>query len=260
MTCEVCGRSMTVHQQVVGATCDHPRCKHEQLKRSLRAQHQCAAAVRERLERIRDRAVRTLPVADGGPFPLAVLPSNDRRLANLPEKRRRAFREYLDRSIREAAASPLETEAEPEQRSEQPTAAEMSVMGNGCATCRGHCCEQGGDHAFLNIEQMRLRMVRDRRLQPGELLEYYLSMLPARTYAGSCVFHGEGGCALPREMRSTLCNDHYCKGLSDLWYAMTCSRSHRAFAGAVSGSRVVRTAVIDEQRMRLTRGAAKGAS
>jgi len=92
-------------------------------------------------------------------------------------------------------------------------------------------------------------MDRDPRTDPGELFDYYISMLPERTYSGSCVFHGERGCALPREMRSGLCNDFCCEGLSDLWYAMTCSGSHRAFVGAVSGNRIVRSAVIDEQRM-----------
>jgi len=37
--CGVCGGIMTVHQQAVGVTCDHHRCKHEQLTRSLRDHH-----------------------------------------------------------------------------------------------------------------------------------------------------------------------------------------------------------------------------
>jgi len=257
--CGVCGRIMTVHQQAVGVTCDRRRCKHEQLKRSLRDHHLRATAIRERLERIRDRAARAMPDADGDSLPLAVLPSNDRRLTRLPEKRRRAFRDYLERSIDEATASASDSRSPPEPRGETPTAAEMSVLGHGCATCRGACCEQGGDHAFLNAEQMRRRMARDPHIKPGELFDYYISMLPERTYSGSCIFHCERGCALPREMRSSLCNDFCCEGLSDLWHAMACSGSRRAFVGAVSGNRIVRSAMIDEQRMRPFHGAARRA-
>jgi hypothetical protein len=102
-------------------------------------------------------------------------------------------------------------------------------------------------------------MARDPRIEPGELLDDYISLLPERTFSGSCVFHGERGCALPQEMRSGLCNDFYCEGLSDLWCAMTLSGGRRAFVGAVSGGTIKRAAVIDEQGIRPFRGTVRRA-
>lgn len=48
------------------------------------------------------------------------------------------------------------------------------------------------------------------------LLEDYLERVPRVARAGSCIYHGEQGFALPREMRSETCNRYLCYPLKQL--------------------------------------------
>ena len=45
------------------------------------------------------------------------------------------------------------------------------------------------------------------------VLMLYIRRLPSAGYQGSCVFHGEQGCTLPRSLRSDVCNAYFCAGL-----------------------------------------------
>lgn len=76
----------------------------------------------------------------------------------------------------------------------------------------------GGDSGY--IDARTLRRVREQRPELGteQLVALYLEAIPERTVAGSCVFHGERGCALPRSLRSRVCNDFYCLPLRQ-WLA-----------------------------------------
>jgi hypothetical protein len=103
------------------------------------------------------------------------------------------------------------------------------LSGAVCAACRGTCCRQGETHAYLGIETLR-RVMGDRpELQPGQLVDVYLAFIPEKTFADSCVFHQECGCALPREMRSSICNEFFCNGLHDLRHEVKHGAPHRAF-------------------------------
>ncbi|OED36573.1 hypothetical protein AB833_26620 [Chromatiales bacterium (ex Bugula neritina AB1)] len=43
-----------------------------------------------------------------------------------------------------------------------------------------------------------------------DILATYLSFVPTRSIAGSCINHAEQGCAVPRNWRSDTCNLFYC--------------------------------------------------
>ncbi len=62
-------------------------------------------------------------------------------------------------------------------------------------------------------------MTRVRRANPElelvEIADLYVSRVPAETQAGSCIFHGDDGCTLDPSLRSDVCNDYYCEGLSE---------------------------------------------
>jgi hypothetical protein len=45
------------------------------------------------------------------------------------------------------------------------------------------------------------------------LIDAYLSHVPTRSYAASCIYHGASGCALPRALRSETCTSFLCDGL-----------------------------------------------
>ena len=51
------------------------------------------------------------------------------------------------------------------------------------------------------------------RREAAEIVSGYVGRVPDRGYAGSCIFHGEKGCTLPREWRSNVCNTYFCGNL-----------------------------------------------
>lgn len=238
-----------MHQHAAGDTCDDARCKQQKLRQGLKVQSRQAAAVAEKLTKLRDRAAPMAGV-DHQPAPIAALPSNDRELAELPDSRRELFREYLEDSIckaMEASDGNASSQFVSVARSDPGlTEAEQAVMGNGCGICRGKCCEAGGIHAFLNPAEIRKKLEREPGVEPTDLVAFYIDKLPAISFVDSCVFHASAGCALDRDDRSEMCNNYYCSGLSQLWHGLTNSGSLRGFVGAMAEERVMRFALIDE--------------
>jgi hypothetical protein len=245
--CESCGAPLAVHQRVRGGYCDRGSCR---IRHFSGVQRQRREARQHKLEAIRSAlADRGLPPST----PMATLPTNDARLAPLPEGRRRTFRDHLNRLISEAAAARFTRDAEVPD-SPHPTfpdlhasQAELAVLGNGCGVCLGKCCLGGGTHAYLDARSVH-RFMEDRpELRPREILERYLETLPARTYEGSCVFHTTGGCALPREMRGNTCNTFFCDDLFRLRDTLRSSGSKRVLSAAFHGTELRRVALIDER-------------
>jgi hypothetical protein len=85
-----------------------------------------------------------------------------------------------------------------------------------CAACRGGCCESGADHAYLYPDHFRRLLRKHPGKSKEEFLREYLSRLPAASTQGSCIYHSEAGCTLPRELRSNLCNTFRCGDLEEL--------------------------------------------
>jgi hypothetical protein len=79
-----------------------------------------------------------------------------------------------------------------------------------CAACRGHCCQKGGNDAYLDFESVGLAWGRFPHLSKAELIAAYLDAVPARSFADSCIFHAEHGCNLPETMRSPVCGAYLC--------------------------------------------------
>jgi hypothetical protein len=178
---------------------------------------------------------------------LARLPACEGRAAPLPEERRAQFATNLRAAIDRALDDP----DRPVPGTAEAPSEQAPLVASACAACRGSCCTAGGDHAFLYPDHFR-RFLRN---HPGrsrdELVALYLSHLPQAAVQESCVYHREDGCALPRELRSNLCNSFLCGDLSGLLEARTrrplpvlacCIRSFKAD--------VVRSALIDEQGTR----------
>jgi len=108
-----------------------------------------------------------------------------------------------------------------------------------CAECRGFCCGGGNTRAYLRVDTLRKLIERRPDLHLEQLPEVYTECLPERSYSGSCVFHSERGCALPREMRSDTCNDYFCKGQKDLRAAMENGAPARAFVAISDSTQIV---------------------
>jgi len=248
--CIICDRKLTVDRAASGDTCDDARCRQRGRMRKTGIDGTRRKRLFDELADVRERVQRhAAPI--NRPVPMAVLPSHDKPESRLPGNRRDQFRQYLSASIREARErlenpdDSVDTKNRPFES--DPSAAELRVMGHACATCRGSCCEGGGDHAFLNSAEIRNRLQEAGAGEDEELLEYYLAQLPEQTITDSCVFHTSAGCALKREARARCCNDYFCGDLSQLWQSLSCAGSTSAFVGAVADERFIRFALIDEQ-------------
>lgn len=88
-----------------------------------------------------------------------------------------------------------------------------------CTQCRGGCCAQGADHAYVSAVSIRRRLELDPTLTAGDILDAYLDRLPEQSVAGACINQTSTGCALPRELRSDICNGYFCTELKDLQQA-----------------------------------------
>jgi hypothetical protein len=85
------------------------------------------------------------------------------------------------------------------------------VANTACALCRGWCCFNGADDAFL--DEATLARVLPGSLSAAEVIEMYVKRVPDVGYENSCIFHGAKGCTLDRSMRSDICNSYFCNGL-----------------------------------------------
>ena len=248
-TCPICGVPLSVNEQARARTCQLPRCKGEFLRGQLQRQSEESHHVQLKAEQYRDSVcLKDLPQA--GKTDVCVLPANIQKLNSLPEKRIRLFRDRLIGVISGAMVAKhgksrvSNQEAEYELGREASTTEDPAIVGHACATCRGECCSQGGDHAFLQPEVIARYMDAFPRQRPIEILATFMSYLPRKTYQGSCVYHGATGCGLPREMRASLCNDFQCKGLKKMCAQIRFCEEPEVFAVAVNGTEIVRGAAI----------------
>ena len=243
--CAYCPREAPASEEI----CGDPRCRQRRAE-NLEARG-AAAQRRTEVERNMILHEQDLRARPGTSLPervlLARLPASERSVVALPEERRAAFATNLAAAIDRALGDPdrpvPETaEAPPEQ---------APFVSSACAACRGSCCTAGGDHAFLYPDHFRRFLRNHPERSRDELIALYLSRLPQAAVQDSCVYHREDGCALPRELRSNLCNSFLCGDLSGLLEARArsplpvlacCIRSFKAD--------IVRSALIDVQGTR----------
>ncbi len=262
--CEVCNQPLSIHEQAIGNTCSQVSCKNQSLRTALQVESQRLASLHADALACRERVASTQGIASPEEYGLGILPSNDRPLTNTPAKKIRTFRDRLLQKISQAAESraghaggQLATDSveQPTEEGRTPDteldAAQLSVLGHGCATCRGDCCPQGGDHAFIYAETIAGYMELQPKQRPRDILQDYMSRLPAKTYQGSCVYHTHGGCALPREMRSHICNGFLCKGLNQILHQLRECGESTMFVVATAGSQITRAAIIDQSQRTL---------
>jgi hypothetical protein len=135
-------------------------------------------------------------------------------LESPPPARVRAFKRHLIQALRD-----LRIAKRPERLVQRPTPEPSgftaSVLQAGCATCQGHCCKGGGDHAYVD-ERTMARVRRDNpELDARAVIRLFLARLAPLSYRASCLFHGAAGCTLGRGLRAELCNAYYCNGLKE---------------------------------------------
>ena len=131
-----------------------------------------------------------------------------------PPGRVRALKRHLVQSLRDLRVA-KRPERLIQKATPEPSGFTATVLAAGCATCRGHCCKGGGDHAYID-ERTMVRVRGDNpELDARAIIRLFLERLAPRSYQGSCLFHGPEGCTLGRPLRAELCNAYYCNGLQD---------------------------------------------
>ncbi len=197
------------------------------------------------------------------PLPVILLPANTLGTVPLPDASREDFLTRLRDGIGVAFREPVRDNSAPmslEASAARDDALGLAVaatdaqagpdmtvlLGESCSTCRGECCTAGGTHAFLKADSLvrvRAQLVEDGTSITAESMEaLYASHLPARHYRGSCVFHTTAACALPRKLRSNLCNRYLCGGLTQLTRALADATHPEAYVAAADSVRLRRMA------------------
>ncbi len=248
--CVVCGATLTVHQQVTNGTCADRQCRWQKLKQDISREAHDIEAIRQNARRVCGNIATARDIANPESMPLGILPSNERRLTNLPAGRYRVFRDYLTDSISRAAVmrygvpDPIEQQGAEESLPDR-TPRETAVLAQACTLCRGECCVAGGEHAFLRPGETLRYMLAHPNKRPRHILADYLGYLAPKTFEGACIYQGLAGCTLPRSMRASLCNAHHCRPLCELYIELRRTEASLAFLAATSDGKIMRTAIAD---------------
>lgn len=130
-----------------------------------------------------------------------------------------------------------------------PSREDAPILGNldaACGVCWGACCAYGGNAAFICGATVRRLRNRRPELTDAEIVEHYMNAIPERTVEDSCILHGERGCALPREERSTICNDFWCRPVKD-WRSKEMKRAEARPTAVVivEGNHALRSAIVE---------------
>ena len=215
--CAYCDCELPPHTPASISHCQAFACRRAWDRENLlemrdRAQ-EAQAQLTYRIEQFRAQQSRTLRTANDRVVAVRV-PHSGKPAVTLTAQRRQVLLQHigelaetLDQAHRE---EPIRAKLE------TPPAPHLDkVLSASCATCQGYCCIQGGEyHAFIQRSTLKRVLEENSDLAPGDLVAHYEQYLPPQAVEGSCAFHTDSGCSLPRNLWSDVCKDHYCEGLN----------------------------------------------
>ena len=173
---------------------------------------------------------------------VSIVPYQNRPLLPTTPKQQQRFWKQLDRLMDFAFR-----EEPGVVRHDREDAEQGPLMDSACILCKGQCCLNGGpSNAFLEVEDIQRFRIRNPGATREDIRAAYAALMPEKTSVMSCVFHGEYGCTLPREMRSQLCNSFVCRGQSMLAQGAQAGDTGAVLL-AVPQSKSVSAATYDEQ-------------
>lgn len=172
-----------------------------------------AAAARARRDAALD--ARNVPREDTltSQWPVALVPRHRARVRPTAPRRHARFEARLRALIAFVRSHDADADERTLAHPAPLDAVATAVVAATCSACRGACCANGGDHAFLRTRTLREVMARHPLLDDEAVVALYRSWLPERAMAGGCVYQGAHGCTLPRDLRSSICNAYLCGGL-----------------------------------------------
>lgn len=226
--CRYCHRRLSSLEHYAGDCCSAPRCKERQLQ--------------EQLEAYRKDAARRVNEPDPQRFAIVVVPHRDKPLVPIDGERLGTLKERLAELAAECAG-----QRTPPARQPVDVPAPVPAV---CSACHGACCYHGGQHAaFLDEDTIGVYAAEHPGLTAAEIAAAYLQHVPDLHFEGSCVYHTNRGCNLPRTMRAPICNLYECRGLK-----MARERDHGShpalFVVVRHDNVIVRGEFVDESRER----------
>jgi hypothetical protein len=227
--CGVCERPLDVAERAAGV-CAATECRRawvamrrrDALRRAAEARARRTREVRlafeEEARGVRALRARALGVSEAtaAARPVVPIPSYAERTTPLPAMRRRRLRAHLEEVVVEALRLRAAGTAGPPAPPEAPPPALAAAFGRACAHCRGHCCRHGAEHAYVREDTILRYLGAHPDATVDTVLAEYMQHVGARSYRGSCVYHGARGCTLPRTLRADICNRFLCDGLKEL--------------------------------------------
>jgi hypothetical protein len=148
-----------------------------------------------------------IQAVDDDTIPVMV-PRNGKALVPTSPARVRGLREHLSRVL--VTIGYGETVSPPRA---EPEGFAARVARAACSLCRGWCCRNGADDAFIDDQTLSRVRKADPALDVNATMQLYVERVPDIGYEGSCIFHGRNGCTLDRSLRSNVCNTYFCGGL-----------------------------------------------
>lgn len=161
----------------------------------------------------RREAARVLGVKQPEVFRPLVVPHRPGAIENLPARRRADHLQFLIELVMLAAQDRVGGEEPCSDPSHSDSGPPEALAAAVCTVCAGACCHRGGDHAFLDAAAITRFAAENGNMDSSNIADTYAAHLPARSFAGSCVYHTFDGCALPRSLRADICNAYRCRGL-----------------------------------------------
>jgi hypothetical protein len=249
MACQICGSELLEPRERLTEVCSDTKCQlawASRLQALRKAEIQVQRQKRSQLaEAYRDREALWQGIGDVQSIQAIVVPANLRKIVKIPARRKRAFRKHLTEIISQAvelrANSTNPPPGETADDSTSPPPELKSLLTRGCTTCRGRCCNGGGEHAYLNPDTILGYMRNHPQQRPSDVLEAYLSYLPMRAYEDSCVYQTKNGCALPRGMRAKISGDFFCEELRQFHQQYYSEGKRNVLFYAFEENRVVRS-------------------
>lgn len=187
---------------------------------------------------------------------LTIVPANLSAVVAFDSERRESFEAHLRELAGQLSPEGRSVRVSPQaDRRAQAEIVERAAFGAACELCRGGCCQSGAaNQAFIDGPMLELYLERHPKASADSVIDAYLEFLPDQAVEGSCLYHGDQGCTLPRQMRHHICNITRCSALRDLDQAEQAGRT-TAVAITLSPDRktVTGLATITPTRTEVTR-------
>jgi hypothetical protein len=139
-----------------------------------------------------------------------IVPLCDKRLVPVPQERSENLRKHLLETLRDVHQG----NRRPTAIAPEPSGFVAAVVNAACSLCKGWCCRNGADDAFLDDRTLARHMAEDGDITDENIMRQYLDRVPLAAHQDSCIFHSKHGCTLDRKMRADICNTYFCGGLS----------------------------------------------